>query len=169
MRSSTDGPRQARSDLHKNDRITKDSDARITGVKRPTIPLVPHLRSRAASQTNTTDRNAKETGRTTKIIRDVVSSDVNVAFRRGRRRGVNPAAERAAFRRGDGRERAVPRARSSAPGERDEFQSLDSPITSNCGEYPLPLQDARYVIKSVICDPNFERLVLGCIEADFCK
>ena len=31
------------------------------------------------------------------------------------------------------------------------------------------LQDARYVIKSVICDPNFERLVLGCIEADFCK
>ena len=23
------------------------------------------------------------------------------------------------------------------------------------------LQDARYVIKSVICDPNFERLVLG--------
>ena len=33
----------------------------------------------------------------------------------------------------------------------------------------LRLQDARYVIKSVICDPNFERLVLGCIEADFCK
>ena len=31
------------------------------------------------------------------------------------------------------------------------------------------LQDARYVIKTVICDPNFERLVLGCIEADFCK
>ena len=31
------------------------------------------------------------------------------------------------------------------------------------------LQDARYVIKSVICDPNFERLVLGCIEAKFCK
>ena len=31
------------------------------------------------------------------------------------------------------------------------------------------LQDARYVIKSVICDPNFERLVLGCIESDFCK
>ena len=31
------------------------------------------------------------------------------------------------------------------------------------------LQDARYVIKSVICDPNFERLVLGCIEANFCK
>ena len=31
------------------------------------------------------------------------------------------------------------------------------------------LQDARYVIKSVICDPNFGRLVLGCIDADFCK
>ena len=28
------------------------------------------------------------------------------------------------------------------------------------------VQDARYVIKSVICDPNFERLVLGCIDAD---
>ena len=34
---------------------------------------------------------------------------------------------------------------------------------------PTYLQDARYVIKSVICDPTFERLVLGCIEADFCK
>ena len=32
-----------------------------------------------------------------------------------------------------------------------------------------PVQDARYVIKSVICDPNFERLVLGCIDAKFCK
>ena len=31
------------------------------------------------------------------------------------------------------------------------------------------LQEARYVIESVICDPNFEGLVLGCIEADFCK
>ena len=31
------------------------------------------------------------------------------------------------------------------------------------------LPDARYVIKSVICDSDFERLVLGCIEADFCK
>ena len=31
------------------------------------------------------------------------------------------------------------------------------------------LQDAQYVIKSVICDTNFERLVLGCIEANFCK
>ena len=31
------------------------------------------------------------------------------------------------------------------------------------------LQDAQYVIKSVICNPNFERLILGCIEADFCK
>ena len=29
------------------------------------------------------------------------------------------------------------------------------------------LQEARYVIESVICDPNFEGLVLGCIEADF--
>ena len=29
------------------------------------------------------------------------------------------------------------------------------------------VQDAQYVIKSVICDPNFERLVLGSIEADF--
>ena len=28
------------------------------------------------------------------------------------------------------------------------------------------LQDARYVIKSVICDPNFEGLVLGCIDAN---
>ena len=26
-----------------------------------------------------------------------------------------------------------------------------------------------YVIESVICDPNFEGLVLGCIEADFCN
>merc|ERR1719161_2828280 len=31
------------------------------------------------------------------------------------------------------------------------------------------LQEARYVIESVICDPNFEGLVLGCIEADFCN
>ena len=38
-------------------------------------------------------------------------------------------------------------------------------VRPRCAE----LQDARYVIKSVICDPNFERLVLGCIEADFCK
>ena len=29
------------------------------------------------------------------------------------------------------------------------------------------LQEARYVIESVIGDPNFEGLVLGCIEADF--
>ena len=28
---------------------------------------------------------------------------------------------------------------------------------------------ARYVIKSVICDPNFDGLVLGCIETDFCN
>ena len=31
----------------------------------------------------------------------------------------------------------------------------------------IKLQEARYVIESVICDPNFEGLVLGCIEADF--
>ena len=31
------------------------------------------------------------------------------------------------------------------------------------------LQEARYVIESVICDPNFEGLVLGSIEADFCN
>ena len=34
---------------------------------------------------------------------------------------------------------------------------------------PYLLQEARYVIESVICDPNFEGLILGCIEADFCK
>jgi len=34
---------------------------------------------------------------------------------------------------------------------------------------PFHIQEARYVIKSVICDPNFEGLVLGCIEADFCN
>jgi len=30
---------------------------------------------------------------------------------------------------------------------------------------PGLLQDARYVIKSVICDPNFEGLVLGCMDS----
>ena len=33
------------------------------------------------------------------------------------------------------------------------------------GKGPRRLQEARYVIKSVICDPNFEGLVLRCIEA----
>ena len=27
------------------------------------------------------------------------------------------------------------------------------------------LQEARYVIESVICDPNFEGLVLGCMDS----
>jgi len=31
----------------------------------------------------------------------------------------------------------------------------------------LILQEVRYVIERVICDRNFEGLVLGCIEADF--
>ena len=36
---------------------------------------------------------------------------------------------------------------------------LDKFEDSGCRQGKL--QDARYVIKSVICDPNFERLVLG--------
>jgi len=31
----------------------------------------------------------------------------------------------------------------------------------------LILQEVRYVIECVICDRNFEGLVLGCVEADF--
>ena len=40
---------------------------------------------------------------------------------------------------------------------------------ANAAAQLIALQEARYVIESVICDPNFEGLVLGCIEADFCK
>ena len=48
------------------------------------------------------------------------------------------------------------------------FPSSNNTATER-SDHAAALQDARYVIKSVICDPNFERLVLGCIEADFCK
>ena len=34
---------------------------------------------------------------------------------------------------------------------------------------PQHIQEARYVIESVIYESNFEGLVLGWIEADFCK
>ena len=84
---------------------------------------------------------------------------------------------------------ALPKNTSSIPRQKNEFSitvttGICSTSTSRSSKVPpwmlesslavwecgtQALQDARYVIKSVICDPNFERLVLGCIEADFCK